>query len=197
MSESDILGWPKLKIRPHPALDWRVTEFRAEHLIELADAVSKNPRPIQAKTATGAPALWDPAIEAVLRALADNKKAIAALNKPPAKVDALNRAVHYHVLRELHPKEKVLVLQKKVSAIWDVTDGQVKDDCATYGAQKTKWFKPLDAPRIAKEIINVVCVAHKRTRAEVLKDFDADMEYRARQFLAAQAEARERKKSRK
>jgi hypothetical protein len=189
MSGPDTSRWPNLQGRAHPTLDWHVTEYTAARLIEMADAVSKNPHPIQTRTATGEPGVWDPAIETVLRAVAADHKALAALNHKvkliPADIVGRNRAVHCRVLA-LVKRTKAEERDAYVAKIWGTSPGQIRKDLGNHD----------DAGHVVEQLINAVCVVRRRERADVLKDLNADMHYRAG-IMGAQRKKSRRKKSRK
>jgi hypothetical protein len=184
---ADIERWPNLKLATHPVLDWHETEYRQQELLEMADALSKNPHAI--KAAGGG--VWDTAIETVLRALAGNPKALKELNrhKPTltGPVLSLNRATHFHVQMALDPEQQVKAAWGTVATVWGVSDGQVKDDVSDYGvvdpgpenAVRSVPYRRDDAKRLMLEILINRCNASRRSREDVLKDFDADMRHRA------------------
>lgn len=172
---ADLARWPRLKLETHPVLDWVEIEYRAAMLEEMADAVGKNPNPIQTRAPGGLLGVWDPAIEKVLRALAGSKAAISALNHrrptPPARVVGFNRAVHVRVLAELLPQRKAAAVWADVAEAWGCSAGHVKDDVGEFD----------DAERLVQAIVVSTCNARTRageprsTRGDVLEDFDNDM----------------------
>jgi hypothetical protein len=136
--KADPSRWPRLKLDTHPVLDWVEPFYDRAWLLTVAEAVRKNPHPIQTKLATGGWGVWDNGIERLLRTLADNEAALRALNHrrptPPARVVGLNRAVHFHVVLELLPESRSRVKQAwgKVAAVWGVSDRHIKDDVASF-----------------------------------------------------------------
>jgi hypothetical protein len=173
----DTDRWPNLKLPSHPVLDWHETRYADAQLLAMADAVSKSQHAIPA--AGGG--VWDTAIEAVLRTLADNPRALDELNrrKPtlPARVLGVNRAVHFHVLTELRSGKK-LANKRDVGEIWRVSDKQVEADVRQHQMRGTR-YRPDDAKRLMLTIVTNVCKASGLSREDVLKAFDADMRHRA------------------
>ena len=114
-------------------MDWVETEYSAELVQELADAISRNPHPIETRTATGAPAVWSTTIESLLRKVAVSPAVLTALihrrPTPPGRVVGFNRAVHFHVQMELNGR-RVKDARDAVAKAWRVSDGQIKDDVA-------------------------------------------------------------------
>jgi hypothetical protein len=190
---ADLDRWPHLKLATQDALDWHEAAYTAERLIEMADAMSRNPRAIPALEG----GVWDTAVESVLRALAANDKALEKLNrhKPtiPATVVGLNRAVHVRVLYELLPDWKAAQVWEEVRTVWGVSAGQVKDDVGEYRVQDgaRSNYRPDDAERLVQAIVVNTCNARTRagdprsSRDDVLEDFDKDMRHRAQQLRAA------------
>ncbi len=167
---ADVARWPSLKLETHPVLDWVEITYSKSWLLEISEAVSKNPHPIQTRTATGIPGVWDPAIEMVLRALANNRAALKALNHrrptPPSRVVALNRAVHFHVQVALDPECKRTAVRADVADAWGVKDAQVKDDVARFlvgnGDPCIRHAAGvLNAPFFVEQIVSAVC--HRTT----------------------------------
>lgn len=177
---ADATRWPRLRLETHPLLDWVETEYTKERLLEMAEAINKNPNPIRAFTASGkVHGVWDPAIEKVLRALVDNDVALKALNhrrpKPPARVVGLNRAAHFHVWVALNPGRQVKAAWAAVADAWGVTASQVKDDVAKYGVKDSGEYRTNDAVRIVKQIIHNASRMTGHSRAQVLSDFEVDL----------------------
>jgi hypothetical protein len=177
--------WPRLGIKIHDSLDWQEISYTTASVIEMADAIQNNPHPIQTKTKTGAPAVWDPAIESLLRSLAKKPNALKAINhhrpKVPARVVALNRAVHFHVVRELTPKGRgqTKAAQARVSAAWGgVSEGQIKDDVAEYSVSSPTEYRSDDAKRIAEQLIAIYRQAKSASRRNALLAIDSDMKHR-------------------
>lgn len=169
----------------HPALDWHETQFTSETIERMADAIRDNRHPIQTQTAEGLPGVWDLAIETLLRALAANSAALKALNHrrptPPTRIVGLNRAVHFHVKHALHPEYKTTSVWLEVGKLWGVSSGQVKDDISEYKSDGNH-YRSDDATRIVQQVINDVSNRTGQGRAEVLREFDADMHDRAAQL---------------
>jgi hypothetical protein len=196
---ADLARWPHLKIPTHPVLDWHETEYTATSLLEMAAAVSDTTIPVKGRR----DAVWSTAIESVLRSLADNVAALKALNHhrptPPARVVGLNRAVHVHVLAELHPDQQAKRIWGEVAKAWGCSDRHVKDDVSKHSVQdpgpkdavRTVPYRPDDAERLVQTIVVNVCNARTRagkprsSREDVLEDFDKDMRYRAQQLRAS------------
>jgi len=176
--------WTCLKLGVHPVLDWCETAYTAARLTEMADAVGKNPHPIQTRTPEGLPGVWDPAIEQVLRALAASPAALKTLNRrgttPPYRVKGLNRAVHFHVQVALYPRRKRAAILADVGGAWGVTAGHIKDDVTRFlvdgGDPRVRCAEGvLNAPFFVEQIIAQACHRGRRTRGQALKNFDADM----------------------
>jgi hypothetical protein len=196
---SDLSRWPNLKLATHPVLDWVETTYDQATLLKMAEAISKNPHPIQTRTATGAAGVWDTAIESLLRALADAPAALEKLNRtrptPPRRVVGLNRAVHYFVQLEIlgpdglgyERKDDAL---KNVSDAWGKSVATIKEDRTTHTAKTNPsqyWCddtgdiqRPEDAKRVTEQILVAAMVAYGMTRTEALKGFDSDMRHRAK-----------------
>lgn len=165
--------WPRLQLEYHPVLDRVVVQYTPAFLLDMADAISKNPHPIQTKTATGAPGVWDPAIEALLRSLADKPAALKVLNHRRFDVVPLNRAVHFHIGVALHPLRKKLAIRKDIATVWGgISEGQVKDDVTSFP----------DAARLTEQLIAVALHKVGCTREDALSLIDADMRDRAAQL---------------
>jgi hypothetical protein len=178
--------WPRLKLGVHPVLDWVEDHYTTEWLLEVATAVSKNPHPIQARAADGTPAVWDTALEKLLRTLAASPKALDALNhrKPtvPARVLGLNRAVHFYVQRELlgGTKETEKKARGIVADVWRVSDGHVKDDVTDFRAATPTEYRQDDAKRLMDHIVaSTMATTTNKSRDDVLKDLAADLCERA------------------
>jgi hypothetical protein len=182
---SDLARWPNLKLPTHPALDWVEPLYSSERLLEMANAISKNPHPIQTRTPEGMPGVWDTAIESVLRALASNAAALKEMNHrrplPPRRVVGLNRAVHYIVCLELRKGAAKRALAD-VATVWDAKEATVREDCTDFHVKKRSPFAPTDAHFIAEQIIAGCSINRHVLRATVLKAFDADMKHRAAQL---------------
>ena len=75
----------------------------------------------------------------------------------------------------------------EVATVWGVSDGQVKDDVSDYSVVdpgpadgvRSVPYRRDDAKRLMLEILVNRCNASRRSRKQVLKDFDADMRHRA------------------
>jgi hypothetical protein len=174
----DAARWPRLKLEPHPLLDWCPIFYGKARLLEIADAlgaISTPAIPVKGRR----DAVWNMAIENVLHALAANKAALKALNrrKPtlPARVLGLNRAVHFHVQAELHPEHKRTAIYADVGDAWGVSAGQVKDDVREYAVRDGREYRPDDAKRLMLTIVHNTCNASGRPLVDVLRDFDADL----------------------
>ena len=180
------LRWPRLGLEYHPELDWVVTTYTVESVRAMADAVDKNPHPIQTKTPQGAPAVWDPAVAGLLRALAESPAALKELNKTGDKHprEGLNRAVHVHVLRKLHPKRKAKMIRGDVAVAWGAKDATVKDDATAYKARDGH-YRADDAERLTNWLTAFACQKLACSRTEALQAIDADMRDRGAQACAA------------
>jgi hypothetical protein len=196
---SDLSRWPNLKLDTHPVLDWVERTYDQATLLEMAEAVREHKHPINAKTPTGMPGVWNTAIESLLRALAEKPAALEKLNRhrptPPRRVEGLNRAVHYFVQLEIlgpdglgyDRKDDAL---KNVSDAWVKSVATIKEDRTTHTAKTSPnqyWCddtgdiqRPEDAKRVTEEILIAAVVAHGMTRTEALKAFDSDMRHRAK-----------------
>lgn len=183
--------WPRLMLGVHPVLDWVEDSYSKELLLEMAEAVRKNPHPIQTRSAAGALGVWDSPIESLLRSLAASPAALKALNHrrptPPARVVALNRAVHFHVVFELLPdgRGRATDAWHKVATAWNVSDGHVKDDVAQFRVDDPRTYRADDAKRLAEQIIALAGANTGKSRIEVLGDFSQDMWDRAEPYRSA------------
>jgi hypothetical protein len=194
----DVSRWPRLNLETHPFLDWVETEYTVEFLQQMAEAINKSAHPIQVRTAKGTPGVWDPAtIAKLLRALAGKPVALKKLNhrRPtaPARVIALNRAVHFHVRRAMDPNSLIKSTWIDVATAWGLRAAeQVKDDVTKYRVKHAGEYRADDAARIFKDIVSKVCKTTGRTRARVLEDFDADMCARAAQYRSSKLARRKK-----
>ena len=190
MSTPDLSRWPNLKMPTHSALDWHEALYTGPRLLELASAISKNPHPIQTRTPEGLSGVEDPAIESVLRALANSPAALKALNRhrpmPPRRVVGLNRAVHYIVRLEIRGKNKRKHALADVARVWGAKVATIEEDRTDHHVKKRDPFALTDAHYIAEQIIAGCSINRKLSRAAVLKAFDADMRNRAKQLRAVQ-----------
>lgn len=198
MSKPDLSRWPNLQLATHPVLDWVETTYEPATLLLMAEAISKNPHPIQTRAAAGQPGAWDSAIEQLISTLADSPAALKALNQrrplPPRKVVGLNRAVHFLVRLEMRGSGETKRALSDVAKVWDSTEATIKEDRTTFSVKTPTEYRHDDAKRIAAQIINDTSVTRGMTRTEVLEAFDADMKRRAKQWLDAKRIGKNRRK---
>jgi hypothetical protein len=114
-------------------------------------------------------------IEKLLRALATSEAALKALNgrknKSRHRELRLNRAVHFHVVEELHSGKAKKSICGLVGDVWCVGEKQVGEDVASCRAKEIMEGVIEQASRTSD--------GAARTRGEVLRDLDSDLRYRA------------------
>jgi len=114
----------------------------------------------------------------VLRALANNPEALAALNHSQetesAEILGLNRAVHYLTRVAINGSKAKKVAKYDVAEAWGRTDGQIKDDHTKHGKAAQRSLEAIIEYAMSETVFGY------STREAVLTALDSDMHHRAK-----------------